>query len=294
MSFEHQARDMVAQAAAAEKTLAWLEKAGTPCALQEQRRIFMAVIAKLNSLTNRHGRGRDDLTADILEVALEIEGQGSVLSSDLLRSFANLRTQLRAAAKDLSRLDPRLSRNQKLAQALEDFETSWELAQRHLVEPAKRHALCGTVADFLELQRQVPAVKSMCELCDVELFLVLPRLLWLGFLAEPSRGPLLAPLLPEHFESGQFVSEPLQQLIAHHASLLQKLGSSSQLLLAYVIQRAVEDQSSSGDEIVFTGEAQELMDRFLLELEGWSMKLQRNQARDYNICISMLLQHLVN
>jgi hypothetical protein len=195
---------------------------------------------------------------------------------------------------DLSTLDPCLSRNQKLAQALQDFEKSWELVQLHFAEPNKLHALCGTIEDFVELQERVPAFKSMCENFDVELFLVLPRLLWLGFFVDPSRGALLAPLLPEQFQSGEIASEPLQRLIAEHGLLLQKLGSSSQsqLLAAYMIQRAVEDPSLNGVEAIFTGEAKDFVDSFLLRLEGWSMQLQRNQAREFNSFVAQLMQLL--
>merc|ERR1719414_957106 len=51
----------------------------------------------------------------------------------------------------------------------------------------------------------------MCDECDVELFLVLPRITWLSFLARPSRlAPLIKRMLPNRFvESKGFSGESL-------------------------------------------------------------------------------------
>jgi hypothetical protein len=192
-------------------------------------------------------------------------------------------------------LDPCLSRNEQLAHALEDFEKSWEQAQRYLLQPALLGSLSDAVHNFAELQRLLPAFKRMSEQCDVELFLVLPRLLWLGFLAKPSLGLLLESVLPQHFQKGEPASQQLKKLVAEHRLLVEQLGSSSyKCLTEHVIRKACHDVNTDCSfeplEVSFPTEVQDAVDRFLLELEGWSMELQRHQARDWNRLVALFLQ----
>merc|ERR1711874_632090 len=75
-----------------------------------------------------------------------------------------------------------------------------EVGLRYVQHSKLLHAVCDVIAEIRQAQRLVPALTSMCEDCDVELFLVLPRIIWLRFLAEPgSLGPLLKNLLPHKF-----------------------------------------------------------------------------------------------
>jgi len=175
-------------------------------------------------------------------------------------------------------------------------EKAWEVACKYLSNPMLLDSLCGTVADLSELQRLAPALKSICEQRAVEFFLVLPRLLWLGFLTKPSRGALLGMLLPEHFQDGEVVSGPLQELIVEHQRLVAQLpGTSWEKLALYVVERctAVEESLSIGTSATMAEHAwRKAADRFLLQLEAWSMELQRHRAQDFNCCIALLLRCL--
>lgn len=261
----------------------------------------MHAVAKLNSVANSHGTGRDDLDSEVLEAALQIQGEGAAaaLARHLLEAFTSLRVQLRASSLQMDSLDPCLCRNEKLARALKDFEKSWERARHYLLKPALLHSLSSAVQILGVLQCRVPAFKRLCEQCDVELFLVLPRLLWLSFLATPVLGLLLGSVLPHHFRDGEVVSEQLQKLVAEHRGLVEQLGSSSyEQLIGHVIRKACSDVNAdcSLEPLVLTlsTDVQGAVDGFLLKLEGWSMELQRHHAHDWNDLVALLLQCLGN
>jgi hypothetical protein len=193
----------------------------------------------------------------------------------------------------LDELDPWLNRNTKLASALEDFEKSWEVAEQYLWDPAMLHLLSGAVDDLTALQRAVPAYKLMCEQCGVELFLLKPRLLWLSFFARPALGLLLEPLLPDHFERGEPVSDQLRKLVAEHGSLVERLGSSSwETLASYVVRKSISDGASMPLLPGVPFEVQGMVDAFLLQLESWSMELQRHRAQDWNCLVEVLVHCL--
>jgi hypothetical protein len=133
----------------------------------------------------------------------------------------------------------------------------------------------------------------MCERCDVELFLVLPRLLLLGFLASvESFGPLLGTLLPQHFQNGRPASERIRELIREYGVLAAQLDGPVFVRLAgHAIRKSMESEESSGlaPEPLKLPDAAE---RFLLQLEGWSMELQRTRSQEWNSLAALLLQCL--
>lgn len=301
MDVENRARSLVGDAAAADRLLVQLEEPGGSLfplgedTMPKQRRVLIAAIARLNAVANTGGKGRADFSSDVLEVALKHQGQGAgaVLAEDLRHAFFSLRWNLRSAAENLDELDPWLNRNTKLASALEDFEKSWEVAEQYLWDPAMLHLLSGAVDDLTALQRAVPAYKLMCEQCGVELFLLKPRLLWLSFFARPALGLLLEPLLPDHFERGEPVSDQLRKLVAEHGSLVERLGSSSwETLASYVVRKSISDGASMPLLPGVPFEVQGMVDAFLLQLESWSMELQRHRAQDWNCLVEVLVHCL--
>jgi len=176
-------------------------------------------IAKLNSRSNVRGKGRDDLSADILFAAQSamrscakggqesFEGEAvaaaRILAAGVVESFDAMRTYLREINKCLERVDPHLCNNAGLASRLVNWEQSWEIGAKFLLHQPLLHAFCDTVAAVRGAQRLAPALVDMCNDCDVELFMVLPRIIWLQFLVAPMRmRELLKTLLPHRFGEG--------------------------------------------------------------------------------------------
>jgi hypothetical protein len=150
----------------------------------------------------------DDATATLLRCdtaetggeSTEFLSAARILATDVSESFAALRDYLREVERCLERVDPHLCNNAGLVARLVDWEESWEVGARYVQHAPLLNAVCDLVAEIRFAQRLAPALTGMCEECDVELFLVLPRLIWLRFLAKPlHHTELLKSLLPHRF-----------------------------------------------------------------------------------------------
>jgi len=108
-----------------------------------------------------------------------------VLALDVVESFAAMRNYLREVERRLERVDPHLCNNAGLVSRLVDWEESWEVGARYLQSSNVLCAICDLVAEVRAAQKITPELTRMCDDCDVELFLVLPRMMWLRFLPHP-------------------------------------------------------------------------------------------------------------
>merc|ERR1711953_160854 len=123
-----------------------------------------------------------------------------ILATDVVESFDAMRKYLREVAHCLERVDPHLCNNAGLVARLVDWEESWEVGSRYVQNELLLDALCDVVSEVRAAEQLVPAIAAMCEDCDVELFLVLPRIIWLRFLTEPMQQfELIRSLLPHRF-----------------------------------------------------------------------------------------------
>lgn len=332
MAIEQGAKVLVSRAAELDKRLLDMEgnvalsaKAATIASLQshasyprEQGR-FVESVSKLNSVANFRRKGRDDLRADILVDALtalqppdtvasgDARRAATVLATDVLQSYEYVRQYLREAGGCLERVDPHLSNNTELVERLVDWEESWEVASRYVQKPALLRAICDLVAEFRVLQRIAPDFKGMCEDCDVELFLVLPRIVWLWFLRKPdTRAELLRSLLPHRFGGENAAGDACD---AEVAALQGKFCEVNKLLMEssrtchppahfweFLVRRVVKGSSTAADfddivpERVAT--AQTTTEGLMRDLEKWSMELQRHCPDDWNQTSAILLQCL--
>lgn len=220
IGIEAQARGLIVQVVEQERLLALAEEQSAGCKASEgfsnigvevRRRSFVGCIARLNSVANNRRKGRDDLGADILEEASALLDRRSrdgtteysaalVLASDVVESFNALRSYFRQVAACLERVDPHLCKNAGLVEKLVDWEESWEIGVAYVCNMPVLNAFSDVVAELRKVQTVAPTFKQMCDDCDVELFLCVPRLLWLRFLADPADcGELLKNLLPHRF-----------------------------------------------------------------------------------------------
>lgn len=194
----------------------------------EERRKFIRCLGRLNAVANFARKGRDDLRADVLEAALvtlrhsnwagatlakskqktaareaeELKVAGS-LAADVVGAYQAMREYLSEVSNCLSRVDPHLRNNAGLVARLIDLEETWEIGSRYVMDSGCMRDICGLVAEVKDASRHVKALESLCDNCDVELFLCLPRLVWLRFLSDPERGShggLAKTLLPHRFK----------------------------------------------------------------------------------------------
>lgn len=337
--------------------------------VQEKRRQLISCIARLNSVANNRRKGRDDLDASILEEAvlqLRHSRQGSardesaaeVLARDIVESFDAIRSYFRSVAKCLERVDPHLCNNSGLVERLVDWEESWEVGAKYVRHAPLFNAVVDVVAELREVEQVAPDLKRMCDDCDVELFLCIPRIIWLRYLQAPAEcRALLRNLLPHHFpaapsraratksrlelearRSASSSNSPIPMQCAgdngeevlpescteHELSSLedrfrriqqlmrgccspstqsrpsdQRCEKRSSFVWELLARRAVSGTNGSVDLYdLFVPQdhreaVREAVEALMLELEGWSMELQRHSAEDWNQCSSLLVRCLL-
>ncbi|CAE7420037.1 unnamed protein product [Symbiodinium sp. CCMP2456] len=340
IEIEEKARRLVVQAIEREKKLQSIEARSLEADVfqrpdyQEELRRFVACIAHLNSVANVRRKGRDDLSMDVLLDAMqtlskcdaaEKGGQNSEklaaarsLTKDVLDSFTAMREYLREVARCLERVDPHLCNNAGLVARLVDWEESWEVGTRYVQQEKMLTAVCDLVAEIRAAQRLTPVLAQMCEECDVEMFMVLPRLAWLRYLDKPCQlSGLFKSLLPHRFADSNMVQkEAPEPSDPELISLMQKFGRTKQLLMEtmkpsqggtlttgrfedaaweVLVKRVVN--GVNGD--IYTNvcptlrePVEKAVEELMRDLEAWSMELARHCPEDWNQCCGILVQCL--
>lgn len=198
MIIESQSRRFISEGIAAEAVLAELElnnrKAGEfhedPAAKQRLNHAhlsFAKILAKVNSVANYEGHGRDDLGVEILHAAndalLKVTACESQnlrrLAEKILASYQNLRDLLRKYRDNIEVVDPQLRNNPDLVEALVDYEKCWEKGKIYLLN-AKRCDQLIYMTNVIEgLCEKYPPFKESLECCDAEVFVQIPMILLL-------------------------------------------------------------------------------------------------------------------
>jgi len=291
-----------------------------------EQRILVKFISRLNSVATISHKGRDDITSDILESAFDVvhrcdasevsKGSGSagsevslILAQDIIDSYKAMRRYLQRVSRCLEFVDPRLCDNDGLVALLADWEERWEVGARYLLPEATRRAVSDLVEKIKAAQLVAPAFASMCQDCDVEFFMVLPRLTMLSFVAEPKAQcrEVIAGLMPHCFKASapDGLCERLSSLVQDFRTLVQAISSlcsvSKQLpeTVAWeiLVKRAVAGNSSSGAPYsAFSSDAQAAtrpaVEGFMRDLEFCSVDLQRHCPQDWNQFCSVMVDSL--
>jgi len=267
------------------------------------RQDFITCLARLNSVANTRRKGRDDITDEVLVQAIavlqdcktksrdavsEVARTASLLASDCVESFDAIRLYVRQVGDCLECVDPNLCKNAGLVARLVDWEESWEIGSQYVQKQELLKSVCNLVAQVKKAQHLVPALITMCEDCDVELFLVLPRKVWLCYLCEPDMHQgLVESLLPHRFEKG-----PDAELTSFFQSFHRVMDSICQAFGVDSAEDVLVERAVLGSSSVKATLSKAHIENFMLELERWSMELQRKCPEDWNQCSSVLIQCL--
>lgn len=283
-------------------------------------------MAGLNALANVDGKGREDLTFDVLQVAADVflgrwQPPSSVSSKEsstmaasaairqflarrVLESFLDLRRYLVAVADRMLYVDPQLCNNKALVESLLAWEEAWELGSRFIVQPEMLEALCSTAAQIAGSQRYAPELASHLDEQDAELFLILPRLVLLCALAEPTQSVLPANFIPHHFmKETREGEEPCAVPTVSYSAEMTDLSRDFVVAVHDIIASSAHQASSQpawevlvrrtiagpGAETDNDGDYHSVY-CFLRRLEGVSLELQRTEPEAWNGCCAVLLQ----
>jgi len=348
IEIEEKARQLIVRAIEHERSVALMEKHFDPQKATSAQRLeetsywashrqLVFSIGHLNSVANVRRKGRDDLVVQVLQDAVstlkrcdssEKRGENTekliaarILATDVVDSYQAMRHYLKEVEHCLERVDPHLCNNSGLVARLADWEESWEMGARYMQDEQLLNAVCDLVASIRRAQTVVPALTAMCEECDVELFLVLPRMIWLRFLMDPmSHTRLLQSLLPHHFKQERQVvhntsKTPIvvdviqsttwdskldaflgkfrhtQQCLASCLSWKGPDAKPEEVLWEVLVKRVV-GVGTTGPSVALNAETESSVDDLIRSMEPWSIELQRHCPEDWNQCSAILVQCL--
>lgn len=200
MVIEADSRRYVKDAIDAEKDLTLLESCNydrhkspvkdRQTKLKQARCKLIQCISKINSVANTNGKGRDDLTYEILEIAdkRRLELSTLNLSTKLINSkssfhrlhenmkstLANLRILLAKYSENIEVVDPQLKNNTELVEWISDFENVWSKGKLFLIDD-NRFKCFIILSQYIEyLTNEYEDFKALIEWRDYELFMVIP------------------------------------------------------------------------------------------------------------------------
>jgi len=251
--------------------------------------------AAVNACGNRHG----EFNFEVLEAALqtvadaehtETRSASRILAEGVLAAFCSVRRFMQEVYFCLDTVDPTLCNNPGLVDLLDNLRKSWETGSRFLVDVRVRNAVDSLVDHLRVVRVSSPAFASMCESCDPEFFLVLPRLLMLTFLAAPEKHlELMRLLMPQRFPvidasaKADRALEKLRKSFNRTQRILEKSGDAWETLVGV---------SMAEDKLGCSQLAGSQLKEFALELEKWSMELQRHCPQDWNQ-FSAIITHCI-
>jgi len=165
-------------------------------AYNDLRRKLVDLCGNINSVANPEGKGRDDLTVDVLVAAESISRKISNMQSRAVRklaeqikkSFTNFRTLLRKYQENIELVDPQLKNNAELVETLVQFENSWGKGKEFLLTDKMckmlihfSHIIEGIADKYKDIQEKIEAA-------DTEVFVMLPCLIVLNSLDGNDKG----------------------------------------------------------------------------------------------------------
>lgn len=229
MEIESQARKFVIDAIETEQRLSELEekeKAKGRILLDSEeydklRRSFSFQIAKINSVANNDGKGRDDLDINILVAAEGILRRISPsqsmsvrkLAENIRSSFSSLRALLRKYGENVEVVDPQLKNNQDLVNELMLYEKYWERGKHYFLN-GKRCSQLIHFSNTLEgmshfnpgLCEKYASFKENIEYRDADIFIMIPMIMILKSV-EGSDKDICEYFLPELKQQGSSLHE---------------------------------------------------------------------------------------
>ena len=219
MVIEYQSRRFVMEAIQAEEALAKVEKVHKSSEhlfedvkqktdLQMANQTFTRVIAKINSVANFEGHGRDDLGVEILMAAEDVllritqcESQNlRRLARRIIDSYQMLRELFKKYNENIEIVDPQLRNNPDLVEALMEYEKNWEKGKIYLLNSRRCDQLIFFTNVIEGLCEKYAAFKESLECCDAEIFVQIPSIMLLKKV-EKEDNDICEVYLPQIMES---------------------------------------------------------------------------------------------
>ena len=256
---------------------------------------LVTLIGKINSVANIEGKGRDDLTVDILIAAEGISRRMSSnqskcvknLADKIKQSFITLRNIFKKYEENIEVVDPQLKNNPELVEGLMHFESAWERGKVYFLSSKKCNKLVFLCNFIEDITNSYSVFKEQLECSDSELFVTIPELLVLKCLENEDRG-ICKSFCPPMFDENEQTGITWKRLKRSYK--LGKLASSSnteyiELLTALIIGQPLEKDFR--EQII--GREFDNLDYTLNKIKNISIEIHRHKPTDWNRFLDIVL-----
>jgi len=246
-------------------------------------------LSQLNTVANAEGKGREDLSIEILLAAEGIMRRVSpnqskavrTLAEQIRNSFMNLRSLLRKYEQNIEIVDPQLKNNPELVEALLAYEASWEKGKEYFLNGRT----CSQLIHFSQVieatSEKYKEFEEQIECRDADIFLTIPCLLILKGL-EDNDGAIC-----RYFLSG--IDDPGTKYGKMYAELKKVYLKESQDLNYYDyynhIEKNVLNIPSENEELIKKKD----INGVIHKIKQLSIELQRAKPSEWNSFLDVLL-----
>ena len=251
-------------------------------------------IAQLNSVANSEGKGRDDLTIDIL---LNAEGIMRRISPDQSRavralaerirnSFSAIRQLLCKYEQNIEVVDPQLKNNPDLVEALKQYESAWEKGKAWFVNGKK----CTQLLHFSQIieatSEKYQDFAEQIEYREADIFVTIPALLMLRSLENNDKG-ICRHYLPNLGDEKDKLGAKYKELETLYHKNEPEAGRKRYEYYNYIERLTLN--LSVNTEMEFTSEVKKEIGVIINLIKNLSIELQRANPSEWNSFLDVVL-----
>ena len=151
------------------------------------REKYVKALNEINKIANINGKGRDDLTVDILfqselvlQTVSEIKSKGMrKLATKIKSIFNSFRTLFMKYNSDIDSVDPQLANNKELVELLSEFECLWEKGKNYFINKInyKHLLLFNQIVEIIGEKYPQEQIRNLIEQSDPIIFVTIPAVL---------------------------------------------------------------------------------------------------------------------
>lgn len=236
-------------------------------------------------MANSAGKGRDDLTLDILIAAENISRTVSNYQSRAIRklaerirqAFLNIRLLFRKYSENIEFVDPQLKNNTDLSEALLAYEKSWEKGKEFLLNQNIRSILISFSQQVESLTEKHIELQEKIDSMDADLFMIIPCIIILRTLDENDRRiyNLYYPELRQ--QNGE--QENFDKLKKDYNTIKSKNDGFD---VYNLLENAILEKDTDLIQLQAMKITKEDIDKFVNEIKRLAILLQRSKPTDWN------------
>lgn len=252
----------------------------------ELRKKFVLLCGNLNSVANFEGKGRDDLTIEILMAAERISRRISNAQSRAVRklaeqiknSFTDIRILMRKYRSNLDGIDPQLKNNQDLVDVLMKFEHTWEKGKDFLLNKE----ICDMLIEFSQLVEGISEkykdIEERIENIDADIFVIMPCIVVLNSLEGNDKG------ICEHYylkgKNNDNDREEFKLLKEKYKRMKKKCKDEYELY--NIIEREILDKGITKQNLKKIHIRMDEVKTLVHDIKKIGIKLQRTKPSEWN------------